>query len=663
MCGFAGILDPGRRRDAAALERLAAAMAAALAHRGPDDTGTWVDANAGVALGHRRLAVIDLSPEGHQPMVSASGRYVVAYNGEIYSFREIRSELERAGLAPQWRGHSDTEVLLAAVEAWGLEGALRRCVGMFAFALWDRRERALWLVRDRMGEKPLYYGWVGGALAFASELKALRRVPGWTGRVDRGALALFMRHAYVPAPWSIHEGVRKLPPGCVVRFDLRSAPGSWPEPRPYWSLLDAVRAGLADPLPEEPETCAEAVEEVLRRSLAGQMVADVPLGAFLSGGIDSSAVVALMQDMGDRPVRTFTIGFHEAAYNEAEDAARVARHLGTDHTELYVTPREAMDVIPRLPEIWDEPFADASQIPTFLVSRLARAHVTVALSGDGGDELYGGYSRYVWALGLWRRIRRLPAPARRGLASAIEVVPPMAWERLFGLLGPVLPPRLRQRNPGTKMHKLADVLRKGSLAEVFLKLTSHWDEPTVAVRGAQEPATVLSDPARQPALPTFLERMMYLDGVTYLPDDILVKVDRAAMAVSLETRAPFLDHRVVETAWRVPVSLKLRDGKGKWLLRRILHRYVPPALVERPKMGFGVPIEDWLRGPLRDWAEALLEEARLRREGYLNPAPVRRIWREHLAGRGSWQYWLWDVLMFQAWLEAGGDRAGAPAGA
>jgi len=389
------------------------------------------------------------------------------------------------------------------------------------------------------------------------------------------------------------------------------------------------------------------------------MVADVPLGAFLSGGIDSSTVVALMQDMGDRPVRTFTIGFREAAYNEAEDAARVARHLGTDHTELYVTPREAMDVIPRLPAIWDEPFADSSQIPTFLVSELARRHVTVALSGDGGDELFAGYNRYVWALRIWRRARRLPAPVRRWLACAIEAVPSAAWERLFSLLGPLLPGRLRQRNPGTKMHKLAEVLRRIGPAEIYLKLVSHWDEPAALVLGAEEPATVLSDPGRQPSLPGFLERMMCLDAVTYLPDDILVKVDRAAMAVSLETRAPFLDHRVVETAWRVPVSLKLRDGKGKWLLRRILHRYVPPELVERPKMGFGVPIEHWLRGPLRDWAEALLDEGRLRREGYLDPAPVRRIWREHLAGRGSWQYWLWDVLMFQAWLEAGGDRAGA----
>ena len=422
-----------------------------------------------------------------------------------------------------------------------------------------------------------------------------------------------------------------------------------------------MRAGLADPLPEDPGTCAEAVEAALRRSLAGQMVADVPLGAFLSGGIDSSTVVALMQELGDRPVRTFTIGFREAAYNEAEDAARVARHLGTDHTELYVTPREAMEVIPRLPETWDEPFADASQIPTFLVSRLARAHVTVALSGDAGDELFGGYNRYVWALGIWRRSRLLPGSLRAGLARLIEAVPARAWERAFVLLAPLMPLRLRQRNPGTKMHKLAEVLRRAGPAGIYLKLVSHWDDPATLVLGAEEPATVLSDPARQPALPTFLERMMYLDGVTYLPDDILVKVDRAAMAVSLETRAPFLDHRVVETAWRVPVSLKLRDGKGKWLLRRILHRYVPPALVERPKMGFGVPIEDWLGGPLRDWAEALLEEARLRREGYLNPAPVRRIWREHLAGRGSWQYWLWDVLMFQAWLEAGGDRAEAPA--
>ncbi|RMD79436.1 MAG: asparagine synthase (glutamine-hydrolyzing) [Gammaproteobacteria bacterium] len=661
MCGFAGILDPKRRWDGAGMGRLASSMAEALAHRGPDDAGVWTDAEAGIALGHRRLAVMDLSPAGRQPMVSASGRYVIAYNGEIYNFRELRAELERAGRAPAWRGHSDTEVLLAGFEAWGVEATLRRAVGMFAFALWDATERALWLARDRMGEKPLYYGWVAGSLAFSSELKALRRVPGWRGEVDRAALALFLRHNYVPAPWSIHRDVRKVPPGHLVRFDAGAVPGHWPELRPYWSLTEIADRGLADPLPPDPEVCAEAVEEALRRSLAGQQLADVPVGAFLSGGIDSSTVVALLQAMAGRPVRTFTIGFHEAGYDEAREAAQVARHLGTEHTELYVTPREAMEVIPRLPEIYDEPFADSSQIPTFLVSRLAREHVTVALSGDGGDELFGGYNRYVWALGLWRRLDRLPRPLRALAARAIRAVPPGAWERLFALAGPLLPAGLRVRQPGLKMHKLAELLRCADPGAIYLRLVSHWEDPASVVLGAGEPATVLSDPGRQPRLPTFLERMMCLDALTYLPDDILVKVDRAAMAVSLETRVPFLDHRVVETAWRVPVALKLREGKGKWLLRRILHRHVPPELVERPKMGFGVPIEHWLRGPLRDWAEALLDEARLRREGYLDPAPVRRLWWEHLAGRGSWQYWLWDVLAFQAWLEQGGARAGPPA--
>ena len=661
MCGFAGILDPRRRWDEAALGHLVAGMAGTLAHRGPDDAGLWTDATAGIALGHRRLAVMDLSPAGRQPMASASGRYVIAYNGEIYNFWELRAELERSGRAPAWRGHSDTEVLLAGFEAWGVEATLRRSVGMFALALWDAAERALWLARDRMGEKPLYYGWVDGCLAFGSELKALRRVPGWRGEVDREALALFLRHNYVPAPWSIHREVRKLPPGHLVRFDAGAAPGRWPEPRAYWSLVEAAERGLADPLPPDPDACAEAVEEALRRSLAGQRVADVPLGAFLSGGIDSSTVVALLQAMAGGPVRTFTIGFREAGYDEAREAARVARHLGTEHTELYVTPREALAVIPRLPEIYDEPFADSSQIPTCLVSRLAREHVTVALSGDGGDELFGGYNRYVWALGLWRRLERLPRPLRTAAARAIRALPPGAWERLFAAAGPVLPQRLRVRQPGAKMHKLAELLGCTDPVAIYLRLVSHWEDPASVVLGAEEPATVLSDPCRQPRLPTFLERMMCLDALTYLPDDILVKVDRAAMAVSLETRVPFLDHRVVETAWRVPVALKLREGKGKWLLRRILHRHVPPELVERPKMGFGVPVEHWLRGPLRDWAESLLDEARLRREGYLDPAPVRRLWSEHLAGRGSWQYWIWDVLMFQAWLEAGGDRAGAPA--
>jgi asparagine synthase (glutamine-hydrolysing) len=647
MCGISGYLELGKGGGASAAQ--ARAMADRIVARGPDDAGSWAEGPA--ALAHRRLSILDLSPAGHQPMHSACGRYVIVFNGEIYNWRDIRAELEAdpyfAEVVRGWRGHSDTEVILAAVGRWGFEAALQRLVGMFAIALWDRQEKSLFLARDRLGEKPLYYGRFGRSLLFGSELKALRAHPEFRGEIDRGALALLMRHNYIPAPYSIYRGVRKLSPATYLRVD-----GDGGEVlRSYWSMAEIAAHGAADRFAGDDVAAVDELERVLLRSIREQMVADVPLGAFLSGGIDSSTVVALMQAQSSQPVRTFSIGFHEEGYNEAQHAKEVARHLGTQHTELYVTPQQAQAVIPRLPDIYDEPFADSSQIPTFLVAQLARQHVTVSLSGDGGDELFGGYNRYFFAGDLWHRIARVPRPLRAVSARSIRAVSPRTLNALAYWSRPLLPRRLRHANVGDKLHKLADILGSNGLAAIYRDLVSHWKEPADLVVGAVEPLTALTDPARRAAFPDSLSSMMYLDTVSYLPDDILAKVDRAAMGVSLETRVPLLDHRVVEFAWRLPMSLKVRGGTGKWILRQLLYRHVPQTLVERPKMGFGVPIDAWLRGPLREWAEALLAEDRLRREDYFDPQPVREKWREHLSGARNWQYLLWDVLMFQAWLE------------
>jgi len=656
MCGIAGFIGIDRSKNRERLDEVARRMTDQLRHRGPDDAGVWADPEAGVALGHRRLSIVDLSPHGHQPMLSSCGRYVLVFNGEIYNHRELRRELEAtSAVALPWRGHSDTETMLAAFQGWGVEGAVRRFVGMFAFALWDRRERVLHLVRDRLGEKPLYFGWQGDTFLFGSELKALRAHPRWRGAVNRDALALFLRLSYLPAPHTIYREIRALKPGTLLtmRFGQTAhLPGALPEPVAYWSARSAAENGVRTPFAGSEAEAVEGLDRLLRRAVGQQMVADVPLGAFLSGGIDSSTVVSLMQAQSARPVRTFTIGFEQAAYNEALHAREVARHLGTEHTELRVTAADALKVIPRLPTLYDEPFGDVSQIPTYLVSQLTRRHVTVSLSGDGGDELFAGYNRHSWVPGLWGRIGWLPRGARGFGAGLIRSLSPGTWDSVFQTLGPVLPASLKQRNPGGKLHKLAGVLDAEGPAEIYGRLVSQWSDPSLLVLGSREPATVLSDQAEHPELPDFTQLMMYLDAVTYLPGDILVKVDRAAMGVSLESRTPFLDHRVFEYAWRIPLSMKIRDGRGKWLLRQLLYRYVPPELIERPKAGFAVPIDSWLRGPLRDWAEALLEPRRLSREGYLNPFPIRGKWKEHLSGRHDWQHYLWNVLMFQGWLEA-----------
>ncbi len=647
MCGFCGVLDLTGGTSGEELRFVVAKMTDTLRHRGPDDGGIWVSPDEGIGLGHRRLSIVDLSPTGHQPMFSACGRYVIVFNGEVYNFRELRKELEPEGIG-FWRGHSDTEVMLAAISRWGLEAAVQRFNGMFAFALWDRKERVLHLVRDRLGKKPLYYGWMGSTFLFGSELKALRAHRAFTPEINRDALALYLRHSYIPAPYSVFQGIRKLPAGTVLTASGQCV-GNMPEPVTYWSMKDTVERGVAQPFGGSVGAALTDLDALLRDAVKLRMEADVPLGAFLSGGVDSSTVVALMQAQSGRPVKTFTIGFHDAGYNEAKDAKAVAQHLGTEHTELYVTPDEAMAVIPMLPDLYDEPFSDSSQIPTFLVSRMARSHVTVSLSGDAGDELFAGYNRHFWGRKLWRRVGCVPRPVRSATATALTAVSPQQWEAAFRRLGPVLPERIRQRQPGDKLYKMAEILSLDSAEAVYLRLVSHWKDPDSLVLGSCEPPTALTDSRRWAKLEDITQRMMFLDAVTYLPDDILVKVDRASMGVSLEARVPLLDHRVVEFAWRLPLSMKVRGGQGKWILRQLLYRYVPRELTERPKMGFAIPIDSWLRGPLREWAEELLDEGRLRREGFFNPSPIREKWVEHLSGRRNWHYYIWDVLMFQAW--------------
>lgn len=640
MCGITGFLQPGSGVNTA----VAAHMADTIAHRGPDDGDVWCDPDAGLALAHRRLAIVDLSPAGRQPMHSACGRYVIVFNGEIYNHSLLRKELEHDGVALNWRGHSDTETLLAALCHWGVRGALARLNGMFAFALWDRRERTLFLARDRMGEKPLYYGHCDGAFLFGSELKALEAYPTWRGEVDRDALALYMRYGYVPTPWSIYKNIRKLPPAHYVT--IREGGRAVSEPICYWSLADVAEQGVAQ-AGGDATALADELDAMLRDAVGIRMVADVPLGAFLSGGFDSTTVVALMQAQSMRPVKTFSIGFHEAGFNEAVHAKAVANHLGTDHTELYVTAEQAMAVIPMLPTIHDEPFADSSQIPTYLVSELARRHVTVSLSGDGGDELFLGYDRYLKGEQIWNKLARVPSPVRRLGGRILAHAPGEALEKAMG----ILPERFRIKHLADRLPKLAEIVSQPDGTGFYRELVSHWKNPANVAIGAHEPDTIMNMPGTLPTLPGLRERMMYLDMLTYLHDDILTKVDRASMAVSLEARVPLLDHRLVEFAWRVPTEYKYREGRGKWLLRQVLDRYVPRSLMERPKMGFAVPIEQWLCGPLRDWAEALLDERRLREEGFFDPVPIRTMWQEHVTGKRRWHYYLWDVLMFQAWIE------------
>lgn len=647
MCGITGFWGP----VSAELDELRATarkMAVQLRHRGPDDEGTWADHAAGIAFGFCRLAIIDLTPEGRQPMTSESGRFVIAYNGEVYNFQHMRSELEPLG--HKFRGSSDTEVMLAAIEEWDLEGAVERFNGMFAFALWDRRERKLHLVRDRLGIKPLYYGWANQMFLFGSELKAIKAHPEFKADIDHDALTLFLRHNYIPTPWSIYKSFFKLPPGSILT--LRSPAKQETTLSKYWSAKEIAERGINNPFLGSEMEAKETLETLLLDSVELRMISDVPLGAFLSGGVDSSTIVALMQAQSNQPVRTFSVGFYENDYNEALYAKKVAGHLGTEHTELYITPEEAREVIQRLPKLYDEPFSDSSQIPTFLISELARQHVTVSLSGDGGDELFGGYNRYFWGRAIWHRLKVFPVWLRKWGAKAITSLSPKSWDNNLTRVRSVLPSRFREPNPGDKLHKLAEVLAVDSPEALYHGLVSHWKHPEDIVVKSCEPETVLTDRSRWAQLPDFTQRMMYFDLISYLPDDILTKVDRASMGVSLEARVPLLDHRVVEFAWSLPLSMKVGNDQGKLLLRQVLYKYVPKELIERPKMGFAIPIDAWLRGPLRDWAENLLDERRLRLDGFFNPAPIRKKWKEHQSGGRNWQYYLWDVLMFQAWLEA-----------
>ncbi len=647
MCGIAGVWSKSSRNSSTDLRDMVRKMSNTLQHRGPDGEGVWLDEENGVALGHRRLAIVDLSDNGSQPMISSCGRFVITYNGEVYNSLALSRILEKDGI--QLKGHSDTEVLLESCAKWGIEQTLARAVGMFAFALWDRAAKNLYLVRDRMGEKPLYYGWVGDMFVFTSELKTLKKIPEFTGEVDRGAMKLLQRFSYIPSPHCIYKGIKKLPPASMatVRHETKSI-----GLRSYWDITKQAEISTSKLVNGSEEEVLEVLHSKLSLSVAGQMMADVPLGAFLSGGVDSSLITALMQERSTKPVQTFTIGFHEENFNEAIYAKQVAQILGTEHTEVYLQSSDALAVIPELPQLFDEPFADSSQIPTYLLSKVAKQTVSVCLSGDGGDELFGGYNRYLWGDRMWRVTNNVPKNIRQILAKLITQVPPRRWDQIYGMIELFIPKRARMANPGDKAHKFAGLIVGEGLGDRFLDMVSYWKNVDELAYGGSELATCFSNLSSSSALTGFAQQMMLLDQKSYLPDDLMVKVDRVSMGVSLETRAPFLDHRLIEYAWQLPQEMKIRNGHGKWLLKKLLGRYIPKELVERPKMGFQPPIGQWLRGPLREWSESLLDESRLNQEGYINSSVIQRYWKEHLSGDHNWAGQLWTVLMFQAWLAA-----------
>jgi asparagine synthase (glutamine-hydrolysing) len=640
MCGLAGFINRGTTRDAVEDAAVLYGMGATLRNRGPDDEGIWLDPSSRIGLVHRRLSVIDITAAGHQPMISPSDRFILTYNGEVYNHLELRRALADIGWQHSWKGTSDTETLLHGFECWGIEGTLQRAVGMFALAIWDRQESALYLARDRLGEKPLYYGWQGNDFLFGSQLKALRAHPAFAAEISRDALSLYLRFSYVPAPYSIYEGIAKLLPGHLLRLSLAD---QIIETRPYWSASNAMRCGVTEQIALGPEEAVDQLETLLGQSVEQCMLADVPLGAFLSGGIDSSAIVALMRERSASPVRTFTIGYENETYSEARHAKAIARHLGTVHTELYVSSRTAQEIIPSIAEHYDEPFADSSQIPTMLVSKLASGSVTVALSGDGGDELFAGYNRYILSAKYAKLLFATPKSIRRRLARSILATPPDILSRHFRFL-PL-------RSQGDKLHKMAQAMPLENFEDLYQNFCSNWTDPSSILIDWPQSKTIIDHLSEDLQPLSVIERMMALDAITYLPDDIMAKVDRASMAVSLECRAPFLDHRLFEFAWRVPMAYKIRNGQTKWILRQLVYRHVPRQLIDRPKMGFGFPIDIWLRGPLREWAEELLSERRLSEGGVFRPEPIRRCWKQHLTGERNWSSQLWAILMFETWRE------------
>ena len=655
MCGITGIFGNLRKEE---FDSSIHEMSATLNHRGPDDAGTWINEENGVAFGHQRLSIIDLSSAGHQPMVSPCGRFTTVFNGEIYNHLQLRDKLNTSANKQSWKGHSDTETLVTAFSQWGIEKTLQQLVGMFAIAVWDFKEKRLFLIRDRFGEKPLYYGWSNGVFLFGSELKALQKYKRFSNQIDRGALSLYMKYMYVPTPYSIFRDIYKLEPGCILQIDKGTKPPTLPLFAPFrdqginiaqwYSISNMAQAGQKNLITDQNDA-VDLIEKTLLESVRSQLISDVPLGAFLSGGIDSSVITALMQKVCKDPVKTFTIGFEESSFNEAVYAKEVSRHLGTEHHELYVTSSDAFKVIPHLPTLYDEPFADSSQIPTYLVSKLARESVTVSLSGDAGDELFGGYNRYLWGSRVWNKVRWMPLIVRQTLGVAINKISVNTWDSI----GNSLPNSSRVSLMGDKAHRMAHRLKNvKSLDDVYHSIvTEGYKEDGLVVNDKAALITKLDNNDIVSGIVDSEHRMMLLDSLTYLPDDILTKVDRAAMGVSLETRIPFLDYRVAELAWRLPLDTKINNGETKWPIRQVLYKYVPKVLIERTKAGFAIPVGQWIRGPLREWAADLLNEERIRREGYFNPELVQQLWQQHLSGKYDWTPRLWAILMFQAWLD------------
>jgi len=647
MCGISGIWDFGQTFSRDAFSNILKTATDRMVNRGPDSSGYWTSTHSPIGFGFRRLAILDLSSNANQPMASSNGRYHMVFNGEVYNFLEIKDKLLAENPNIPFKSTSDSEVVLNAFNHWGVSKTAAMLNGMFAIGLWDETKQELHLIRDRIGKKPLYYGWIHNCFAFASELKVFRAIPGFNNSISRDALSLFMRHNYVPTPYSIFEGIFKAQPGEITTFNKDRLKSRKPAQEKYWSLQSVVENAKNNPL----ESYDSRLHTLLRDCVAKRMVSDVPVGAFLSGGIDSSLVVALMQEQSKTPVKTFTIGFSEDEFNEAVYAKDVAKHLKADHTDLYFSPSDTLGVIPKISSVYDEPFADSSQIPTFLVSQLARKSVTVALSGDGGDELFGGYNRYFLTEALWNKMNSLPVGMRTLFSSMGEKVPISVLTSIYNALAPGLPKKLVFSNPADKIKKILRLMKTKNIDQLYLKMVSHVDDPYEIVLDSKPVTTAIDDPNLNISSLSEIESMMYRDIMTYLMDDILVKVDRASMANSLEARNPLLDYRMIEFSWQVPINQKIKNGVGKLPLRNLLYQYIPRELIERPKMGFGVPIEKWLRGPLKDWCEDLLSQKRIREDGFFNPEPIQKMWTEHKSGKSNWHYQLWNVLIFNSWLQ------------